>query len=204
MTENEISYAIIGIAMELHKNIGAGLLESAYENALVYDLRENGFEVKQQLAMPFIYKEVKQDIGYRIDILVENKVLIEIKSVENLAPVHFSQTLTYLKLSGIKLGLLINFNNKLLKQIFASLKINIPDNIELESILEIINENNKFEKDFSANDYNQIVTIVQKVLKFSLKQWDNFPLNISEKIIPDPDCPEITVQEEHPKNGWFL
>jgi GxxExxY protein len=102
MTENEISYAIIGIAMELHKNIGAGLLESAYENALVYDLRENGFEVKQQLAMPFIYKEVKQDIGYRIDILVENKVLIEIKSVENLAPVHFSQTLTYLKLSGIK------------------------------------------------------------------------------------------------------
>ncbi len=115
MTENEISYAIIGIAMELHKNIGAGLLESAYENALVYDLRENGFEVKQQLAMPFIYKEVKQDIGYRIDILVENKVLIEIKSVENLAPVHFSQTLTYLKLSGIKLGLLINFNNKLLK-----------------------------------------------------------------------------------------
>lgn len=115
MTENEISYAIIGIAMELHKNIGAGLLESAYESALVYDLRENGFEVKQQLAMPFIYKEVKQDIGYRIDILVENKVLIEIKSVENLAPVHFSQTLTYLKLSSIKLGLLINFNNKLLK-----------------------------------------------------------------------------------------
>ena len=115
MTENEISYAIIGIAMELHKNIGAGLLESAYENALVYDLRENGFEVKQQLAMPFIYKEVKQDIGYRIDILVENKVLIEIKSVENLDPVHFSQTLTYLKLSSIKLGLLINFNNKLLK-----------------------------------------------------------------------------------------
>ena len=115
MTENEISYAIIGIAMELHKNIGAGLLESAYENALVYDLRENGFEVKQQLAMPFIYKEVKQDIGYRIDILVEKKVLIEIKSVENLAPVHFSQTLTYLKLSSIKLGLLINFNNKLLK-----------------------------------------------------------------------------------------
>jgi GxxExxY protein len=101
--------------MELHKNIGAGLLESAYENALVYDLREKGFEVQQQLAMPFIYKEVKQDIGYRIDILVENKVLLEIKSVESLAPVHFSQTLTYLKLSGLKLGLLINFNNKLLK-----------------------------------------------------------------------------------------
>lgn len=115
MTENEISYQIIGIAMELHRNIGPGLLESAYENAIAFDLREAGLEVKQQIPMPFIYKEVQLEIGYRIDILVENKVLIEIKSVENLAPVHFAQTLTYLKLSGIKLGLLINFNNKLLK-----------------------------------------------------------------------------------------
>ncbi|WP_277111364.1 GxxExxY protein [Chryseobacterium taklimakanense] len=115
MTENEISYKIIGIAMELHKNIGAGLLESAYENALAYDLREKGFDVKQQLAMPFIYKEVRQDIGYRIDMVIDNKVLIEVKSVETLAPVHFAQTLTYLKLSGLKLGLLINFNNKYLK-----------------------------------------------------------------------------------------
>lgn len=101
--------------MELHKNIGAGLLESAYENALAYDLREKGFDVKQQLAMPFIYKEVRQDIGYRIDMVIDNKVLIEVKSVETLAPVHFAQTLTYLKLSGLKLGLLINFNNKYLK-----------------------------------------------------------------------------------------
>ena len=115
MTENEISYQIIGIAMELHRNIGPGLLESAYENAIAFDLREAGLEVKQQISMPFIYKEVQLEIGYRIDILIENKVLIEIKSVENLAPVHFAQTLTYLKLSGIKLGLLINFNNKLLK-----------------------------------------------------------------------------------------
>lgn len=101
--------------MELHKNIGAGLLESAYENALAFDLREKGFNVKQQLAMPFIYKEVRQDIGYRIDMVIDNKVLIEVKSVETLAPVHFAQTLTYLKLSGLKLGLLINFNNKYLK-----------------------------------------------------------------------------------------
>jgi len=115
MTENELSYKIIGVAIELHKNIGAGLLESAYEAALTYDLRELGFDVKQQVAMPFVYKDVKQDIGYRIDLLVENKVIIEIKSVENLAPVHFAQTLTYLKLSGIKLGLLINFNTKTLK-----------------------------------------------------------------------------------------
>lgn len=115
MNENDISYKIIGAAMELHKALGPGLLESVYENALAYDLRELGFEVKTQVPMPLIYKEVKQDVGYRIDILVDNKVIIEIKSVENLAPVHFAQTLTYLKLSEKKLALLINFNTKLLK-----------------------------------------------------------------------------------------
>ena len=116
MTENEISYKIIGVALEIHKNIGPGLLESAYASALSYDLRELGFVVKQQLPMPFIYKGIKQDVGYRIDLLVNNKVLIEIKSVETLAPVHFAQTLTYLRLSQLKLGLLINFNTKLLKE----------------------------------------------------------------------------------------
>ncbi|WP_417427632.1 GxxExxY protein [Halpernia sp.] len=115
MTENDLSYKIIGIAMNLHKNIGAGLLEAAYENALAFDLKEAGYEVKQQIPMPFIYKEINLEIGYRIDLLVNQKVLIEVKSIENLAPVHFAQTLTYLKLSGIKLGLLINFNTKLLK-----------------------------------------------------------------------------------------
>ena len=115
MIENEISYAIIGIAIELHKSLGPGLLESAYEKALAFDLREKGFTVKEQVAMPFIYKDVKQELGYRIDLLVEDKVLIELKSVEQLNPVHFAQTLTYLKLSGIKLGLLINFNSKVLK-----------------------------------------------------------------------------------------
>lgn len=116
MTENEISYKIIGAALEIHKNIGPGLLESAYENALAFDLKELGFDVKQQVSMPFIYKDIQQDVGYRIDLTVNNKVLIEIKSVENLAPVHFAQTLTYLKLSGMKLGLLINFNTKVLKE----------------------------------------------------------------------------------------
>jgi len=115
MTENELSQRIIGVAIELHRNIGPGLLESAYESALTYDLRRIGLDVKQQVPMPFIYKEVQQDIGYRIDMIIENKVILEIKSVEKLAPVHFSQTLTYLKLSGIKLGLLINFNSKVLK-----------------------------------------------------------------------------------------
>jgi len=115
MNENEISNVILGVAIELHKSLGPGLLESAYENALVYDLMKKGRDVKQQVAMPFIYKEVKLDVGYRIDLIVENKVLIEVKSIEDLAPVHYSQVLTYLRLSKLKLGLLMNFNTKLLK-----------------------------------------------------------------------------------------
>jgi GxxExxY protein len=116
MTENEISYKIIGAALELHKVIGPGLLESAYENALAFELRQIGLKVEQQYPMPFIYKDVKQEVGYRLDLIVENKVIIEIKSVEALAPVHFAQLLTYLKLSGLKLGILINFNSKILKE----------------------------------------------------------------------------------------
>lgn len=115
MTENQISYKIIGVAIDLHKNIGPGLLESVYESAFAYDLEEVGLEVQKQVAIPFIYKEIRQEIGFRIDLLVENKVLIELKSIEKLAPVHFAQTLTYLRLSNLKLGLLINFNSTLLK-----------------------------------------------------------------------------------------
>lgn len=115
MTENEISNKIIGVAIDLHKSLGAGLLESAYEAAFSYELRSIGLDIKQQLPMPFIYKDVKQDVGYRIDLLVNNKVIIELKSVETLAPVHFAQTLTYLKLSGLKLALLINFNVPVLR-----------------------------------------------------------------------------------------
>jgi GxxExxY protein len=116
MTENEISYKTIGAAIEIHKTVGPGLLESAYENALAFELRERGFNVKQQVPMPFIYKEVKQDVGYRIDLIVDDKILVEVKSVETLAPVHYAQTLTYLRLLGLKLGLLINFNTKTLKE----------------------------------------------------------------------------------------
>ncbi|WP_339610280.1 GxxExxY protein [uncultured Planktosalinus sp.] len=115
MNENELSYKVIGIALELHKKVGPGLLESAYENALAYDLEEAGLGVKQQVPLPFYYKEIKMEVGYRVDIIVENKLIVEIKSLENLAPVHFSQLLTYLKLSEKRLGLLINFNTKILK-----------------------------------------------------------------------------------------
>ena len=115
MTENEISTIIIGKAIEIHKLLGPGLLESAYENALSYDLNKIGLKVTQQVALPFVYKEVKLEAGYRLDLLVENKVIVEIKSVEMLAPIHFAQTLTYLKLSNLKLALLINFNSMILK-----------------------------------------------------------------------------------------
>jgi GxxExxY protein len=115
MEENDLSYKIIGAAIELHKSIGPGLLESAYENALAHDLKALGLDVKQQVPMPFIYKEIKQEVGYRLDLIINNKVIVEITAVEALAPVHFAQLLTYLKMSDIKLGLLINFNCKLLK-----------------------------------------------------------------------------------------
>ncbi len=115
MNENEISYKVIGAAIELHKTIGPGLLELAYESALAYDLTEHGFHVKQQVPMPFIYNGVKQDIGYRSDLIVNDKVIIKIKSIKEPAPDHFAQTLTYLKLSGLKLALLMHFNKKILK-----------------------------------------------------------------------------------------
>tara|TARA_R110000850_G_scaffold227065_2_gene352210 strand:+ start:672 stop:1049 length:378 start_codon:yes stop_codon:yes gene_type:complete len=116
MTENEISYEVIGAAIELHRVLGPGLLESVYEVALARDLLELGFQVEQQMGLPFTYKELEFDRGFRMDLLVNQKVIVEIKSVESLAPVHFSQTLTYLKLADKKLALLINFNVPVLKE----------------------------------------------------------------------------------------
>ncbi len=116
MDENNLSYKIIGVALEIHKTLGPGLLESVYETALVHDLGEIGFNAKRQAALPFLYKDIRMEAGFRIDVLVNDKVIIEIKSVDALAPVHFAQTLTYLKLSNLKLALLINFNVKSLKE----------------------------------------------------------------------------------------
>ena len=110
MTENELSEKIIGCAIEVHKLLGPGLLESAYLECLLYELQKAGFKAEKQKALPLIYKEVKLDAGYRLDLIVENKVIIEVKSVEVLNDVHVAQVLTYLKLSGCKLGLLMNFN----------------------------------------------------------------------------------------------
>ena len=110
MTENEISYKIRGAIYNVYAALGPGLLESAYEATLIYELQEKGLNVKAQVPLPLIYNEVKLEVGYRIDLLVNEKVIIEIKSVENLNPVHHKQVLTYLKLSSIKLGILVNFN----------------------------------------------------------------------------------------------
>jgi GxxExxY protein len=101
--------------IEVHKQLGPGLLESAYEECLYYELKNYGLEVKKQLALPLVYKEIKLDTGYRIDLLVENKVIIEIKSVDTIAEIHKAQLMTYMKLANIKIGLLINFNVTRLK-----------------------------------------------------------------------------------------
>lgn len=111
MTENDISYLIRGCIFKVYNNLGLGLLESAYEAALLYELENAGLNVKNQHGLPMVYESVKVDIGYRLDLLVENKVIIELKSVEILLDVHHKQLITYLKLSGLELGILVNFNS---------------------------------------------------------------------------------------------
>jgi GxxExxY protein len=110
MEINKITEIIIGCAIEVHKQLGPGLLESTYEACLYYELVKAGINVQRQVPMPLIYKEVRLEQGYRIDLLIENCIVLEIKMVEAIADVHTAQTLTYLKLSGAKVGLIINFN----------------------------------------------------------------------------------------------
>jgi GxxExxY protein len=112
---DKITQTIIGTAIQVHQALGPGLLESAYEACLAYDLGELGYKVEKQKPLPLIYKKVMLDCAYRLDILVEEKVIVEIKSVDQIMPIHQAQVLSYLKLSGFKVGLLINFNVKLLK-----------------------------------------------------------------------------------------
>jgi len=110
-----LTKTIIGAAIEVHKHLGPGLLESAYEECLTYELTEQGLQIERQKGAPVVYKEVKLDCGYRIDILVNNEVIVEIKSVDVLHPVHEAQILTYMKFAQKKIGLLINFNVTILK-----------------------------------------------------------------------------------------
>lgn len=115
MDENQISNLVIGCAIEVHRVLGPGLLESAYETCLTYELRQKGLTVQQQIPMPVIYKEVKLEHGYRMDLLVERRVVVEIKSVDFISDVHEAQLLTYLKLGDHRLGLILNFNTQMLK-----------------------------------------------------------------------------------------
>ena len=115
MTENEISKIVIGLAIGVHKSLGPGLLENAYKECLFYKINLSGLFVEKEKVLPLIFEEVKLDCGYRVDLLVERKLIIELKSVESLNEIHLAQTLTYLKLGNYKLGLLINFNEVLLK-----------------------------------------------------------------------------------------
>lgn len=110
MHENDISYKIRGAVYKVYNSLGPGLFESVYKAVLAYELRKEDLDVKTEVPVPLFYDEVKMDVGFRMDILVENKVIIEVKSIENLAAVHHKQVLTYLKLADLKLGLLINFN----------------------------------------------------------------------------------------------
>lgn len=112
MDRNEITYEIRGAAFAVHRFLGPGLLESAYEKCLIYELRKRGYQVQSQITLPFIYDDITVDAGYRIDLLVEDKVIVELKSVEELDPIHTAQLLTYLRLANKPLGLLMNFNVK--------------------------------------------------------------------------------------------
>ncbi len=115
VTEEEISRIVFEAALKVHKILGPGLLESAYEECLYYELKKTNLKVEKQKALPLVYEEVRLEMGYRIDIIIEDKFIVEIKSVEELNDVHLAQLLTYLRLTNCKLGLLINFNVKLLK-----------------------------------------------------------------------------------------
>lgn len=110
MIENDLSQIIIGSAIKVHTVLGPGLLESAYEECLYYELMKEGLKVEKQKALPLIYEDIRLEVGYRLDLIVEDKVIVEIKACEALNDVHLAQVLTYLKLSNVKLGLLINFN----------------------------------------------------------------------------------------------
>ncbi len=115
MDENLISSIIVDKCLKIHKTLGPGLLESVYEEVLCHELAKHGLKSEKQVGVPLIYEDIKMNLGFRADMIVENRVILELKSVENILPVHKKQLLTYLKITGKKLGLLINFNAELIK-----------------------------------------------------------------------------------------
>jgi GxxExxY protein len=123
--ENKISGIILDTCIHIHRKLGPGLLESIYEEILFYELKNRKLNVKHQKAISVTWDDLRMDLGFRADLIVQSKVLIELKSIERLAPVHFKQTLTYLKLTNLRLGLLINFNEKLIKDGFNRIANNL-------------------------------------------------------------------------------
>ena len=124
-TENELSKIVLLSAINVHRNLGPGLLESAYQKSLSYELSKEGLNVESEKPLPLVYEDVRLEAGYRVDLLINKKVIVEVKSVDTLGDIHLAQVITYLKLSGCKLGLLINFNSVLLKDGFRRVVNNL-------------------------------------------------------------------------------
>ena len=132
---NKVTEAIISVAVDVHRALGPGLLESAYEACMVYDLAKAGLKVEQQKPLPIVYRGIKLECAYRLDLMIDNEVIVEIKSVEKLLPIHQAQLLSYLKLSECKVGLLINFNVKMLKNGIKMVVNNFPDTLRSQRSL---------------------------------------------------------------------
>lgn len=130
MTENELSKVVVDAAFAVHKALGPGLLENVYEHCLAAELRYCGVQVEQQRALPVYYRDQRLELGYRLDLLVEGKVVVEVKACDGLNDVHLAQVLTYLKLSKTRLGLLINFNEALLKRGIRRVVDKLPDDVD--------------------------------------------------------------------------
>ena len=126
---NRVTEEIIGAAIEVHRALGPGLLESAYQACLFFEVVQRGMRAEQQKPLPVVYREVRLDCGYRLDLVVEDGVVVEVKAVDRLAPIHEAQLLSYLRLSGYKVGLLINFNVRVLKEGLRRLVNNYPDSL---------------------------------------------------------------------------
>lgn len=127
MHENEIAKVIVDVAYQIHMRLGPGLLESVYEAVMLYEIRKRGLQVDAQVPIPVVWETVKLEVGFRADLIVERKVVVELKSVEQIAPVHKKQLLTYLRLADCKLGLLINFGAELIKNGISRVVNNLPD-----------------------------------------------------------------------------
>ena len=144
---DSITRRIIGAAIEVHRRLGPGLLESAYEACLAFELRQLGFKIETQKALPVLYRDVKLDCGYRLDLVVEDSVIVEIKAVDHLAAIHEAQVLSYLRLSGKRVGLLINFHVRVLKNGLKRIVNSFPDSAP--SVLR--NESTSFTAEVAEN-----------------------------------------------------